>query len=149
TDFLRREAPALRSLKYCLDWHLFLIAALEGGLRYLPEKLAAYRLHRSNTVWFRAASRWSYHLEVNRVAATACERFLRTRLGAAASPDDAAVSATLRTLAEHLTRNSEVHGLALFASQLFGGEAFDRVAPAREAAGAAARGARRPGDAAG
>ena len=74
TSFLRAEAEALQSLKYCLDWHLFLTAASCGGLRHLPDRLACYRLHPNNTVWFREGRRWSYFLEVNRVAALAVRR---------------------------------------------------------------------------
>ena len=76
TDWLRSQADGLRSLKYCLDWQLFLEAALEGALHHLHEPLIAYRLHASNTVWFREGRRWSYYLEVNRVAAEALQRFL-------------------------------------------------------------------------
>ncbi|MEO5826737.1 MAG: glycosyltransferase [Gemmatimonadales bacterium] len=76
TAFLREHAHALASLKYCLDWHLFLAAAVEGQLMVLPERLLAYRLHASNTVWFSAKARPVYASEVNRVAAAAVHRAL-------------------------------------------------------------------------
>ncbi|MBA2293225.1 MAG: glycosyltransferase [Gemmatimonadales bacterium] len=76
TAFLREQARALASLKYCLDWHLFLTAAVDGQLVVLPGRLLAYRLHSSNTVWFSATARPVYAAEVNRVAVDAVHRAL-------------------------------------------------------------------------
>ena len=110
TDWLKSQAAALRSLKYCLDWQLFLQAALEGGLRHLQAPLIAYRLHATNTVWFREGRRWAYYLEVNRVAAEAIQSYL------ASGPGD--MQARFRTViaaaAERLTANDEIDGVALF-----------------------------------
>jgi glycosyltransferase involved in cell wall biosynthesis len=110
TDWLRAQADGLRSLKYCLDWQLFMQAALEGALQHVHEPLIAYRLHASNTVWFREGRRWSYYLEVNRVAAVALQRFLASdRLDATQKLDQ-----VVDSVARHLATNTEMDGLALF-----------------------------------
>jgi glycosyltransferase involved in cell wall biosynthesis len=110
TDWLRAQADGLRSLKYCLDWQLFMQAALEGTLQHVHEPLIAYRLHASNTVWFREGRRWSYYLEVNRVAAVALQRFLASdRLDATQKLDQ-----VVDSVARHLATNTEMDGLALF-----------------------------------
>ncbi|MCB9876762.1 MAG: glycosyltransferase [Planctomycetes bacterium] len=110
TDWLRSQATTLRSLKYCLDWQLFLQAALEGVLHHLHQPLIAYRLHATNTVWFREGRRWSYFLEVNRVAAEALQRFAaQGRLSA-----DARLLQVVDSVTRHLATNSEMDGLALF-----------------------------------
>ena len=106
TDWLRSQAPALKSLKYCLDWRLFLEAALTHSLRHLPERLVAYRLHRSNTVWFQPERRVRYHLEVNRVAAEAIVG-LANRVGADAV-------SVLANAVSRVAKNPEATGLALF-----------------------------------
>ena len=110
TDWLKAQAEALQSLKYCLDWQLFLQASLEGSLRPLPAPLIAYRLHATNTVWFREGRRWAYYLEVNRVAAEAIQRYL------ASGPGDPKqrFSTVIAAVAQRLTANTEVDGLALF-----------------------------------
>lgn len=110
TDWLRAQADSLRSLKYCLDWQLFLQAALEGTLHHLHEPLIAYRLHATNTVWFREGRRWSYYLEVNRVAAEAIQRFVaQDRLDAAHKLEQ-----VVDSVSRHLATNTEMDGLALF-----------------------------------
>lgn len=109
TEWLRRQAGSLRSLKYCLDWRLFLQAAAEGALRHVRRPLIAYRLHGSNTVWFDAERRYTYYLEVNRVVAEALHHF------AECHPDpDAAIEQVLDAVAHHVSRNGEVDGYALF-----------------------------------
>lgn len=110
TDWLRAQRESLQSLKYCLDWQLFLQAALEGALHHIREPLAAYRLHSSNTVWFREGRRWAYYLEVNRVAATSLSRFA----GRVASRDQGSALPVLQALADHLLKNRETDGYALF-----------------------------------
>lgn len=117
TDWLRERRDALRSLKYCLDWQLFLDGARERKLRWLPDRLIAYRLHPSNTVWFDNEARWAYSLEVNRVAA----RAIRDHI--AEFPDDSAerVELALRDIAEHLRRNTEVDWIGLYLNELIGG----------------------------
>lgn len=110
TDWLRAQAQELRSLKYCLDWQLFLQAALEGSLRHLPAPLIAYRLHATNTVWFREGRRWSYYLEVNRVAAEAIRRFLKVGPG----DEGERFHTVIAAVARRLTANGEIDGLALF-----------------------------------
>ncbi|MGK0303263.1 MAG: glycosyltransferase involved in cell wall biosynthesis, partial [Planctomycetota bacterium] len=110
TDWLRAQADGLRSLKYCLDWQLFMEAALEGALHHIHEPLIAYRLHASNTVWFREGRRWSYYLEVNRVAAEALQRFMATDRHA----PEQKLEQVVDSVARHLATNTEMDGLALF-----------------------------------
>jgi glycosyltransferase involved in cell wall biosynthesis len=122
TEWLRAHTDALRSLKYCLDWQLFLDAAREEKLRWLPEQLIAYRLHASNTVWFDADKRWAYTLEVNRVAARAIRDCIRT------SPDQgsSSIELALRHIAEHLRANTEVDWTGLYLNELIGGYALEQ-----------------------
>lgn len=122
TEWLRAQAQALQSLKYCLDWQLFLQAALEGALRHLHEPLVAYRLHATNTVWFREGRRWSYYLEVNRVAADAMRRFAKRGRG------EAAVVRLLEAIAAHLEANRETDGFALFLNTAFGALQVEQLA---------------------
>lgn len=119
TDWLRAQAPALTSLKYCLDWHVFLGAAREGTLRHVKEPLAAYRLHGANTVWFREGRRWRYFLEVNRVAAEA----LRDELATAKQ----GAGAVVRHVAAHVVANTETDGIALWLNSLVGGVELERL----------------------
>lgn len=125
TDWLRAQAASLRSLKFCLDWQLFLEAARTGGLRHLPAPLVAYRLHATNSVWFREGRRWSYYLEVNRVAAAAVRAFAE-----AAGGDDARVEGVLDAIANHVARNRETDGLALFVHGVLDALQVDRLAAA-------------------
>ena len=124
TDWLKRQAESLRSLKYCLDWQLFLQAALEGSLHHLHKPLAAYRLHATNTVWFREGRRWSYYLEVNRVAAGALVGFAahESRNG------EAGVVRVLDAVALHLARNREADGLAIGLNAALGSLRLDQFA---------------------
>lgn len=115
TDWLRAHAGHLQSLKYCLDWQLFLEAALDGTLHHLRDPLVAYRLHATNTVWFREGRRWSYYLEVNRVAATALRRFVERHSGT----DEEQVATVLDAIASHIATNRETDGLALFVNTVF------------------------------
>jgi len=124
TDWLRAQAASLQSLKFCLDWQLFLEAALADALLHLPEPLIAYRLHATNTVWFREGRRWSYYLEVNRVAAEALRRFAaRGRDGG-----EAEVVRVLEAIAGHLTINRETDGFALFLNTAFDALQVDQLA---------------------
>ncbi len=124
TDWLRAQAESLQSLKYCLDWQLFLEAALAGVLHHIHEPLVAYRLHATNTVWFRSGRRWSYYLEVNRVAAQALRAFTQR----AGSRTDAQLVRVLDALALHLAGNRETDGFALFLNTVFDALQIDRVA---------------------
>lgn len=121
TDWLRAQSETLTGLKYCLDWQLFLTAALHGRLRYLPKPLVAYRLHPSNTVWFDRSTRWAYTLEVNRVAATAVRQHLELR----PDDDEQAVAEALRDVAEALRKNTEIDWLGMFVNNLVGGARLD------------------------
>jgi colanic acid/amylovoran biosynthesis glycosyltransferase len=124
TDWLKRQADSLRSLKYCLDWQLFLEAAATGTLHHLHEPLVAYRLHATNTVWFREGRRWSYYLEVNRVAAAA----LRSYVSREPAIDDEAALHLLDAVAGHLLANREVDGFALFIAATTDALQIDRLA---------------------
>lgn len=123
TEWLRAHASHLQSLKYCLDWQLFLEAALDGTLHHLREPLVAYRLHATNTVWFREGRRWSYYLEVNRVAATAMRRFVERHAGA----DEAQVATVLDAIATHVATNRETDGLALFVNTVFDAVSLEQL----------------------
>ncbi len=124
TDWLRSQAESLRSLKYCLDWQLFLQASLEGTLHHLHEPLAAYRLHATNTVWFREGRRWSYYLEVNRVAATALRRHAARDRG----ESKATALPLLEAVAAHAASNRETDGFALFLNAVLDTLELDRLA---------------------
>lgn len=123
TSFVRRRAEALRNLKYCLDWQLFLDAAIENALVYLPEELVAYRLHPRNTVWFPEGERWSFFLEVNRVVARGVRRLVERA-------DGDALDRVLELLVEHVMHNTEVDGFALFLQTLLGEVDFEEAAAA-------------------
>lgn len=122
TDWLRGHADALKSLKYCLDWQLFLDAARERKLAWLPERLVAYRLHPSNTVWFEDSARWTYSLEVNRVAA----RAIRDHVEALPEEGPARAELALRDIAEHLRKNTEIDWTGLYLNELIGGYSLER-----------------------
>jgi colanic acid/amylovoran biosynthesis glycosyltransferase len=124
TEWLMRQADSLRSLKYCLDWQLFLEAAATDVLHHLHEPLVAYRLHATNTVWFREGRRWSYYLEVNRVAAAA----LRAYVSREPAIDDTAAMHLLDAVAGHLLANREVDGFALFIAATTDALQIDRLA---------------------
>ncbi|MBI3796943.1 MAG: glycosyltransferase [Deltaproteobacteria bacterium] len=125
TSFLRRRIATLRNLKYCLDWQLFLDAAFEDALVYLPEELVAYRLHTSNTVWFREGGRWSYLLEVNRVFAMALRRLL-DRFGQE-QKGERGLDLVLNLLVEHVAYNTEVDGFVLFLQEFLQKSACEGV----------------------
>lgn len=118
TSFLRAHREALRGVKYCLDWQVFLEAAAADALVVVPDALLAYRLHGSNTVWFDDDARAAYRLEVNRVLADTLR--LRRDRAIAAGDSDAALAAWLDDLVTHATRHSETRGLALYANALVG-----------------------------
>ena len=129
TEWLRQQSESLRSLKYCLDWQLFLEAALEGALHHLPEPLAGYRLHATNTVWFREGRRWSYYLEVNRVASTALQRFAAT----GRADDEKGVMRVLDAIEAHLSRNRETDGYAMLLNSAVDSLRLDGLAAASAA----------------
>lgn len=123
TDWLRARAESLRSLKYCLDWQLFLDAARERSLRHIDEPLLAYRLHASNTVWFRGGRRWAFYLEVNRVVAGA----LRGRIADIPAASDRLLE-LLRLLAGPVLRNRECDGAAMFVNAVCDAVQADAIA---------------------
>lgn len=123
TDWLRGHAESLRSLKYCLDWQLFLDAARERSLHHVGEPLVAYRLHATNTVWFRGGRRWAFYLEVNRVVAGA----LRDRIRGI-EPPTARVAELLRLVSGPVLRNRECDGVALFVNTVVDAVEADGIA---------------------
>ena len=132
TEFLRAEAESIRSLEFCLDMHLFLAAAQSGGLRYLPDRLAAYRLHPNNTVWFAEEERWNYFLEVNRVAVTNLRRYRDRRRDQVG--EEAARAEALAMVADGLVENTEIAGFGAFLCELLGGYELDGLAHGDEKA---------------
>ena len=129
TAWLRRQAASLRSLKYCLDWRLFLQAAAESALRHVRRPLIAYRLHATNTVWFDANRRYTYYLELNRVVAEALREFAANR-----SDAHAVIDRVLEAVARHAAHNAEVDGFALFLNAAVDALALERTATESPAA---------------
>jgi predicted nucleic acid-binding Zn-ribbon protein len=123
TDWLRGKAGSLQSLKYCVDWQLFLDAASEGVLVHIPDELLGYRLHDSNTVWFNPGRRWAYTLEVSRVAARAVQGYVESLPQEA----EARITAVLQLVSDHLLANTEVDGLDLYLNQLLEGPLLERL----------------------
>lgn len=121
-EFLLHHADALRSLKYCLDWQIFLEAARTGVLVHLSEQLLAYRLHAANTVWFDREKRWRYSLEVNRVAA----RAIREHVQAAPEEGGERAARALADIGDHLVQNTETGALGLYVNELLGGYYLDQ-----------------------
>lgn len=117
TAFLRQHESAITRLKYCLDWSLFLHAALAGALACLPEPLMGYRLHDSNTVWFADDARPGYVHEVNAVVAEALHTLADLRLQAGASPR-AVVEEIAGLLHQHVRAHGESDGFTLFLAEL-------------------------------
>lgn len=114
TGWLLSQAAFLKSLKYCLDWWLFLEAARKGHLLHLPDRLLAYRLHESNTVWFDEERRFSYYLEVHRVAAAA----LRLRTESTTGVAQMDLTSIVSDVCSHAASNTEVDGFGLFLNTL-------------------------------
>jgi glycosyltransferase involved in cell wall biosynthesis len=82
-DWLLDHAASWRDLDYCVDWQIFLLAAVEGALRVVAEPLLAYRLHASNTVWFDEEANWRFYVESHRVVARALEALVARERGSA------------------------------------------------------------------
>ena len=103
TEFLRRHRQSWQDLEFCVDWHIFLMAALDRKLRYLGDPLLGYRLHQTNTVWFDQERRWRYFLEVNQVMARILESLFQHYSASGAGLND-----LLRNVNEHLSRNTNL-----------------------------------------
>jgi glycosyltransferase involved in cell wall biosynthesis len=116
TRFLRDHIAAAAPLKYCVDWMLFLIAAGEGSLRFVPEPLLAYRFHEHNTVWFEQGGRADYVLEVNGVVSHVLRRFWRQRVREAGAEKAREELAAL--LEKHVARHGETDGFALYLTEM-------------------------------
>jgi glycosyltransferase involved in cell wall biosynthesis len=114
TKWLRAQAASLRSLKYCLDWQLFLQAALEQGLRHVRRSLIGYRLHGSNTVWFRDRRRDAYRVEVNRVVVEAIRHWTVTN----SSGDSTLDAERLLALLANVAHNTEVDSMVMLLNAL-------------------------------
>ena len=124
TAWLRDRHRAFQNLKYCLDWQIFLEAALEGSLHHIPKPLAGYRLHASNTVWFEQGGRWAFFLEVNRVIADALKHYVRLH----GTIDEALVYRVTSVVADQVAANREADGHALFLNAIMDGLAVDHMA---------------------
>ena len=146
TEWLRAKHASFQNLKYCLDWQVFLEAAVEGALVHIAEPLAGYRLHATNTVWFPEEKQWEFYLEVSRVIAEA----LQYHLSRAGELDEAGLARLVTAVSAHAARNRETDGLAILLNAVVDGLALDRVAASsasvqqllagmREAAAAAVR----------
>jgi glycosyltransferase involved in cell wall biosynthesis len=103
TEFLRRHRESWQDLEFCVDWHIFLMAALDRKLRYLGDPLLGYRLHQTNTVWFDGERRWRFFLEVNQVMARILESLFQHYSASGAGLND-----LLRNVSEHLSRNTNL-----------------------------------------
>ena len=103
TEFLRRHRQLWQDLEFCVDWHIFLMAALDRKLRYLGDPLLGYRLHQTNTVWFDGERRWRFFLEVNQVMARILESLFQHYSASGAGLND-----LLRNISEQLSRNTNL-----------------------------------------
>ncbi len=141
TDWVVEHFAAASGLKYCVDWYLFLRAAMEQRLRMVPEPLLAYRLHNANTVWFRDGGRADYVVEVNHVVDVVLHEWLLR--GTQREGANAAVARLARLLEEDVARHGETDGLALalaaLARQAAGGEVDSENAAVAALAEAALR----------
>ena len=103
TDFLRRHQEQWKRLQFCIDWQLYLAAALENALCYVPEALLGYRLHQSNqSHCFAETTNWRYYLESNQVVARTINQLFQ-RSGNA---DTEGFPSVLIAMADHLTANT-------------------------------------------
>ncbi|MHC5065213.1 MAG: glycosyltransferase [Planctomycetota bacterium] len=116
TAWMKKQMPAASSLKYCLDWQLFMLAAMEERLGFLPEPLMAYRFHDSNTVWFSEGGRGDYILEVNRVIATVLRALASRRKKSQGL--EAAMAELSGLLQEDVIQHGETDGLAMYLVEL-------------------------------
>ncbi|MCA8977991.1 MAG: glycosyltransferase [Planctomycetes bacterium] len=127
TDWLRRHMPEASRLKYCLDWQLFLQAAMEGSLQMVEGQLLAYRLHDANTVWFAEGGRADYVYEVNRVVDRVLGQWFERAVAAMGAA--AAVERLARLLEDDVRAHGETDGLALYLSDLVGRHAAGGLDP--------------------
>lgn len=113
-EFLEEHIADATTLKYCVDWQLFLLAAMNDQLRYIQKPLAAYRFHSSNTVWFEEG-RADYVLEANAVVG----HVLR-RLWSQLSQGDPAAARehVANLLREHASLHGETDGFVLYLGEL-------------------------------
>ncbi len=133
TTWFKKQMPAASSLKYCLDWQLFMLAAMEERLGFLAEPLMAYRFHDSNTVWFSEGGRGDYVLEVNKVIATVLRALASSRKRSEGLA--AAMSELSALLQEDVIQHGETDGLAMYLVELARGlnktaDALDSEDPA-------------------
>jgi glycosyltransferase involved in cell wall biosynthesis len=116
TEFLHRHRPLLAGLKYCFDWQVFLLAAIEGSLEHMSEDLLGYRLHPANTVWFDEVRHTEYVFEVNRVLAATLRRLLRCVSSSSRPPEK--TRAALLNLVAHAAKHTAADGFLLYAADL-------------------------------
>lgn len=124
TEWLRAKHASFQNLKYCLDWQVFLEAAVEGALVHIAEPLAGYRLHATNTVWFPEEKQWEFYLEVSRVIAES----LQYHLSRGGELDEAGLARLVTAISAHAANNRETDGLAILLNAVVDGLALDRVA---------------------
>jgi polysaccharide biosynthesis protein PslH len=122
TAFLREHSEALTGLRYCLDWQLFLDAALDRTLAYLPDELVAYRLHDENTIWKGLEEKWPYFREVNAVAARTVRKLVSRVMKSGTRGEE--LEKLLAGLIQHLGDNPEVDGLALYLNEILPADAL-------------------------
>jgi len=131
TGFLRSHRDVLHGLKYCLDWQLFLDAAIDGALAYVPEELVGYRLHTSNTMWFDDARRVAYAVEVNRVLACTLRRIFEA--SSAPRRDARQLAALLDRLTSRAMKHSHANAFLLYAVNLLGARTLEQTASRSDA----------------
>ena len=101
TEFFRAQQGAFQHQEFCLDWQLFLAAALNKKLHFIPEPLLGYRLHGANTVWFDEQREWRYYVESNQVVARALLQLFQ-----AEEVDQSRIEVFLELATDHLQQNS-------------------------------------------
>ncbi len=109
-DFLRKQLPHWENLEFCIDWQLFLAAALSEKLYYLPEGLLGNRLHQANVRWWTDERKWRFYLESNQVVA----RILDWLFQRGEAMEIGGVSAVLSAMANHLNSNTTVDWPGVF-----------------------------------
>ncbi len=103
TNFLRQHREQWKRLQYCIDWHLYLTAALDNALCFLPEALMGYRLHQTNqSLDFAENANWRYYLETNQVVASMLSHLLQMSDG----EDSKAFTTVLSAMTDHLNSNT-------------------------------------------
>lgn len=78
THFLRKHQERWKRLQFCIDWQLYLTAAFDHALSFVPENLLGYRLHQSNQSHnFAEKADWHFYLESSQVLAKILDDLLQ------------------------------------------------------------------------